>query len=183
MNSADTALAPTPRTLLAPGAALSRFVPPANLVSAIAERKEERVVRYGFRIGTLRLLVRPGTGSEVVEACGIAPLPNAPRWLAGMMNQRGTPVPVFDLCTALDLPRGDDPEKAMVLLLDTGERAVGVLIDGFPAALADARPIGRPAGLPARLAPFAPAALATADLVWFEFQHQDFFESLCHAAA
>jgi chemotaxis signal transduction protein len=167
--------------LLAPSTALTRFAPPAGMPLAPVQARDEQAVRYGFRASSLGLLIRPGTGSEVLDARGIAALPNAPRWLAGVMNLRGNPVPVFDLCAALDLARNDDSHKSMVLVLDKGDRAAGLLIDGLPRVVPPGRPIDPPSALPARLAPFATRALATGDGVWLEFDHAGFLTSLAAA--
>jgi chemotaxis signal transduction protein len=170
--------APETRALLAPSAALTRFVPPAGALLGPAQGRDERQVRYGFRVGSLGLLIQVNTGSEVIDARGIALLPNAPRWLAGVMNLRGNPVPVFDLCAALDLPRDDAAKKSKVLVLDKGEHAAGLLIDGLPRVVPPGHPVEQPAALPGRLAPFATRAIATSDGVWFEFDHGGFLTSL-----
>jgi len=164
--------------VLAPSAALTRFLAPLGALLGPVQARKEQVVRYGFRVSSLGLLIKPGTGSEVVEARGIAPMPNAPRWLAGVMNLRGNPVPVFDLCAALELPRNDESQKSMVLVLDKGEKAAGLLIDGVPRVVSEGTPIDLPTALPARLAPFAPHAVATGDAVWLEFDHAEFLTNL-----
>ena len=164
--------------LLAPSAALTRFAPPAGALLEPTRARTEQRVRYGFRVSSLGLLIRLNTGSEVVEARAIAAMPNAPRWLAGVMNLRGNPVPVFDLCAALDLPRNDESQKSMVLVLDKGEQAAGLLIDGMPRVVPPGKPIDQPTSLPARLVPFAPQALAAGDGVWLEFDHVGFLTSL-----
>jgi chemotaxis signal transduction protein len=167
-----------PTSLLVPSAALTRFAPPAGALLGPVQARVEQQVRYGFRISSLGLLIKPGTGSEVVEARGIATMPNAPRWLAGVMNLRGNPVPVFDLCAALDLGRNDESQKSMVLVLDKGDAAAGLLIDGVPRVVPQGKPIDPPSALPARLAPFAPIAVATEDGIWLEFDHAGFLTSL-----
>ena len=164
--------------MLAPSAALTRFAPPAGALLGPKLAREEQRVRYGFRVSSLGLLIKLDTGSEVVEARAIAAMPNAPRWLAGVMNLRGNPVPVFDLAAALALARNDEAQKSMVLVLDKGDAAAGLLIDGMPRVVPHGKLIEPPTALPARLAPFALQALATADGVWLEFDHAGFLTSL-----
>src|SRR5882672_684042 len=164
--------------ILAPSEALTRFTPPAGALLWPTLAREERRVRYGFRVSSLGLLIKLDTGSEVVEARAIAAMPNAPRWLAGVMNLRGNPVPVFDLGAALDLARNDESHKTMVLVLDKGDAAAGLLIDGMPRVVPPGKVIDLPAALPARLAPFAPNAVATSDGVWLEFDHAGFLANL-----
>jgi chemotaxis signal transduction protein len=164
--------------LLTPSEALTRFNPYAGALLDPGQPGDERRVRYGFRVGSVNLLIQPDTRSEVIEARGIAAMPNAPRWLAGYMNLRGNPVPVFDVYAALDLTRNDAEQKPMVLVLDKGDRAAGLLIDGLPRVVPPGEPIDQPAVLPARLAPFASQPIATDDGVWFEFDHAAFLTSL-----
>lgn len=162
--------------LKSPTEALTGFAPPAGFALGRAERQQPAAARYGFRTGSLSMLIGHATGSEVMEARGIAPLPGADAWLAGMMNLRGTPVPVFDLCTALALPANDASQKSMVLVLGKGEHAVGFLIDGLPRALTALRPIDVPSLAPA-LAPFVPAAWSDGAGLWIEFDHLGFLSS------
>jgi len=164
--------------MLVPSAALTRFAPPAGALLGPTLARDEQRVRYGFRVSSLGLLIKLDTGSEVVEARAVAAMPNAPRWLAGVMNLRGNPVPVFDLGAALDLARDDESQKTMVLVLDKGDAAAGLLIDGMPRVVPPGRAIDLPAALPARLAPFAPNAIATSDGVWLEFDHVGFLTNL-----
>jgi len=163
---------------LASSAALTRFASLAGTLFGPLQARAEVSARYGFRVGALAILIKPGISSEVVEARGIAALPNAPRWLAGVMNLRGNPVLVFDLYVALELARHDSAEKPMVLVLDKGDAAAGLLIDGLPRVVPPGAQINVPAALHARLAPFTPRALSSGDAVWLEFDHAEFLTSL-----
>ena len=58
--------------LLAPSEALTRFNPYAGALLGPGEQGDDGRVRYGFRVGSLNLLIQPDTRSEVVEARGIA---------------------------------------------------------------------------------------------------------------
>jgi len=166
------------RPLRPPTEALTGFAPPTGFALGTVERRKTAAARYGFRTGSLNLVIPRETGSEVVEARGIAALPGADAWLAGMMNLRGAPVPVFDLCTALGLAPNDGSQRSMVLVLGKGEHAVGFLIDGLPRALPGLRPIAVPPGLPPALAPFAAAAWSDGAGLWIEFDHLGFLTSL-----
>ena len=59
-----------------PSAALEQFEPPTDLVLAAAEEKE--IGRYGFKIGSLGLLIQEGCGSEVMQIPAIWTLPGSP---------------------------------------------------------------------------------------------------------
>jgi chemotaxis signal transduction protein len=117
-------------------------------------------------------------GSEVVEAGGVAPIPRTPPWLLGVMNLRGRPVPVFDLRVALGLADQEGSRRRLVLVLDKGERAVGIDIDEFPAPLRGLQRANAVPTLPARLAAFVAAAWVGQRTLWLDFEHRGFFDSL-----
>lgn len=94
----------------------------------------EVLVREGFRIGHLGLMIRYEDGSELADMPAIYRLPNAPDWLLGVANLHGLLVPVFDLATHMGLEHQADA-KPMLLVLGHGPDAAGVLVDGLPVRL------------------------------------------------
>lgn len=163
--------------LLAPSAALERFRRPVDeLVGRAAHA--EHTLRYGYRVGAWNLLIGERVASEVVRAERIVAIPRTPRWLLGMTNLRGRPVPVFDLRAALSEATGEGARGRFVLVLDKGERAVGIEVDDYPSALRSLRGTDAVPPLPARLAPFVAGAATERDALWLEFDHRGFFEAL-----
>ena len=76
--------------------------------------------RYGFPAESV---------VQVVQMVAISPLPGAPEIVEGVVNVRGTIVPVFDLRARFALPpRPIDPGQHLVIL-GTGSRTVGVRVD------------------------------------------------------
>ncbi|MFZ2652933.1 MAG: chemotaxis protein CheW [Burkholderiaceae bacterium] len=167
---------PAPRSL-PPSEALARHVRP-TLVLAGATRRSDEIARYGFAVGSFAFLIGRGVGSEVLDNVTLAPVPCTPAWLAGVMNLRGHPVPVFDLALTLDVARDAMVARTPVLVLGKGNEAAGFLIDGLPRAVTGARPIALPSALPDRLAPFVSGALHQGDSVWLEFDHAGFLRAL-----
>lgn len=162
--------------LLPPSVALNRFEPPAGFVP-VAIETVSKSVRYGFRAGGLALLIRQGTGSEVVPMMPVTAIPNGPAWLLGMINLRGNLIPVCDMNLALGLGAGGGSAKSMILILDKGDRAAGFVIDGPPCALSGLRAVDQVAGLHDSLAPHVLSVLADNDDVWLEFDHPGFLEA------
>jgi purine-binding chemotaxis protein CheW len=76
---------------------------------------------------------------EVVTGQRVHPLPDVPRPLLGVIRLRGSLVPVLDLAPGLGL-RLEETATPDVLVLDAGDRRVGVAVDevrevsAFPAA-------------------------------------------------
>lgn len=161
-------------TWLRPSQALERFEPP-EAVRLEAVEKERSRVRYGYRVGTLSFLIPVGTGSEVVPLTKPAAIPNSPAWLLGVINLRGSLVPVFDLANVRGVgedrtaDRDNGPgTKPMILVLDKGDRAAGMLIDGFPLPLTGLRTVNQMPPLPEALRAHVGAAYASDEAIWLE---------------
>lgn len=66
---------------------------------------------------------------EVLPAVAARPLPGAPDVIRGLLNVRGTPVPVLDLRTRLGRPARQPTAADHVVLCRLGERTVGIWAD------------------------------------------------------
>lgn len=131
----------TPPLLLAPTEALLRgFVfddpAPEALPSSPTPAGEAgaMLLREGFRIGELRLMIRYEDGSELTDMPQVYLLPRAPAWFLGMANLHGALVPVFDPAALFGVPH-DEQAKPMFLVLGHGEDRAGLVIDGLPRRL------------------------------------------------
>lgn len=96
--------------------------------SATGAASEERLA---IRVGSLRLLCAPDAGREVLLPPPASRLPHTPEWLLGVANVRGVLVPVLDLAAALGVER-DDNLHGYMLIVGTGDDAVGLPVDGLP---------------------------------------------------
>ena len=164
------------RQWLSPTQALSRLslqTTVANFPPSAADVQ----LRYGFRIGGIGLLIQPHTHSEALERVHVYPIPNTTEWLKGLINLRGNLVPLFDIKPLLEMEE-KEYAKPMILILDEGDRAVGIKIDGLPQAPDLSRSLQRLPPLPLVLRDFATAAYVKDGLIWLEFDHRGFFEAL-----
>ncbi|HKQ44722.1 MAG TPA: chemotaxis protein CheW [Rhizomicrobium sp.] len=57
------------------------------------------------------------------------PLPQAPHFVCGMVQLRGTVIPVIDLGDRLGLGRASPTAKSVLVMVDHGTRLVGLLVD------------------------------------------------------
>jgi purine-binding chemotaxis protein CheW len=82
-----------------------------------------------FELNGRRHAFRADDVVQVVQMVEISPLPGAPAVIEGIVNVRGTIVPVFDLRARLGVPaRGIDPTQHLVILA-TGARSSAVRVD------------------------------------------------------
>ena len=162
---------------LLPTEALDRFRPP-EASARDQSRAPRREARYGFRVGSLNLLIKPRTASEVLATLPTAAIPNSPPWLLGMINLRSNLVPVFDLALICSLERGQEDRGRWILVLDKGEAAVGLIIDAQPVALAPTTPLNHLPSLPTALRGAVTGGFTIGSGPWLEFDHAAFFGAL-----
>jgi len=176
-DAPDRSAGGTPRQWLTPTAALGRVVPTARLDRG-AQAHDHAVVRYGYRVGDIGLLVGERAECEVIPVPRIVRIPTTPRWLLGVANLRGGLVPLFDLRALFELPAGHTEDDRFALIFDRGEHAVGILVTEHPVSLTRLEPLSQPPPLPAAVRDFVANALHHGQTVWLEFDHRRFFESV-----
>lgn len=71
--------------------------------------------------------------NAVREIRGWAPataLPQSPDYIRGVINLRGTIMPVLDLRCRLGLGQTEPSSRHVIVVVETGEKLAGVLVDG-----------------------------------------------------
>jgi purine-binding chemotaxis protein CheW len=66
---------------------------------------------------------------ELIRMVAISPLPDAPEWIPGVINLRGTLVPVVDLGRRFGIPAEPYGLETPIAIFESGSRAVGVIAD------------------------------------------------------
>jgi twitching motility protein PilI len=182
MSADATTESGAPRPWLKPTAALARFAPVLRADRGPADRgaqvRERAVVRYGYRIADIGLLVGERIGCEVISLPTLARIPTLPAWLLGLANLRGGLVPMFDLRALLELPAIAAGADRFGLIFDRGEQAVGILVAEYPQPLERLEPLPHPPPLPAAAREFVATAYRQGESLWLEFDHRRFFESV-----
>ena len=134
-------------------------------------------IRYGYRTGSMKFLVPEGTVSELINSTKIYHLPNAPRWVVGLINMHGNVIPVFDVASYI----GDEVsrlQKSNVLAIGSNEAAIGILIDGLPEAIKENEIVTGVSAVPDKLEGYVKAGLYSDGYNWYEFEVYKLFELL-----
>ncbi len=123
---------PAPGTTRADGAvdllAFADWVSSGQKNRGAAEAEEERTFvafvldreEYGLPVESVREVLRVGEVTRV---------PQAPPHIRGVTNVRGSILPVVEIRTRIGLPPLDPGPEARVVVLEVGERALGLLVD------------------------------------------------------
>jgi len=164
------------------GQSLDHFDPFQGLIDNEEKAEELRNMRYGFCAGKQNILIDGKTICEVVQSAQIYRIPNTRAWVLGVINLRGNLVPVFDLLKRLDTT-ATGVEDQRLLVMDQGESAVGIYIDGLPRALKidpedAAQRTAVPAELPESIREHVTAAFRVDDDIWLEVDHRELFAEL-----
>lgn len=128
---------------------------------------EALLLRHGFRIGRLGLLVDRQRSGEYLGEPAVFPMPNTAEWFAGLLNLRGSLVPVFDLGQVLELARGAQPARG-VLILDKGENALALRVEGPPRSFHPGPALAQPPPLDSVLRPYVRAAYQAQEQLWLD---------------
>jgi len=160
--------------LLKPSEALNRFT------STQSQQKNVysiTPVRFGFRIGDLGLLIPTAMISEVIVDTEIYHLPTTPNWFRGLINLRGSLVPVFDLKILFDI---QTEAKAVPKLLVLNERtkAVGILTDTAPRSIVIEESLSQTPPLPKLLSQYSHKVYIKDQDIWVEFDFDGFFHAI-----
>lgn len=123
------------RGWMMPVAALTRFrrPDPGHSLPTQHVQAPRAESRWALPIAGYWLLVRGEQGCELVEWTTPCRLPGTPPWLLGVINVRGSLVPVFDVRSFMPEPVTEvrRPQRRL-FVTGEGEDAVAVLIDGLP---------------------------------------------------
>jgi purine-binding chemotaxis protein CheW len=66
---------------------------------------------------------------EIKGFSKITPIPNAPPFVRGVMNLRGTVVPIIDLRARFLMAEKDYDQFTCIVVVNVGERVVGLVVD------------------------------------------------------
>src|SRR5262249_3035846 len=66
---------------------------------------------------------------EIKGYAPVTPIPNTPAWVRGVMNLRGTIVPVIDLRLRLGMPATEYGPFTVIVVLAVAAKVVGAIVD------------------------------------------------------
>jgi purine-binding chemotaxis protein CheW len=82
-----------------------------------------------FRVGDQEYSVDIMQVREIRGWTRATSLPHSPVYVRGVINLRGTVLPVIDLAQRLGLPQGEITDRNVIIVVDIDGRTVGLLVD------------------------------------------------------
>lgn len=66
---------------------------------------------------------------EIKGLSRITPIPNMPSYIRGVMNLRGTVVPIIDLRAKFAMPEAEYNQFTVIIVVTIGDKVVGLVVD------------------------------------------------------
>ena len=82
-----------------------------------------------FRLGNEEYGVEILKVQEIKGYSAITPIPNVPAYLRGVMNLRGTIVPVVDLRAKFGMTQAECTPFTVIIVVTVGARVMGLIVD------------------------------------------------------
>jgi twitching motility protein PilI len=147
-----------------------------NPLQELTDNDAIGALRYGFSIGSLNFIYDAQIACELVKGATIYSVPNTPTWMLGLINLRGSLVPVFNLERYFDFKEEEDSHK-LLLVLGKGEKAVAFQLKKYPQLLNNLTQLDRLPKLIPKIEGYILAAYA-AEQIWLELDKDKFFSTL-----
>jgi purine-binding chemotaxis protein CheW len=95
-----------------------------------SSNKEHLMQMIGFKIDTETFGVDILIVQEIIRSASITSVPNSPEFVEGVINLRGSIIPIIDLRKRLNLnPHSYHQETDWILILDISGRITGFIVD------------------------------------------------------
>jgi twitching motility protein PilI len=138
-------------------------------------------LRHGFRAAGLCLVPAERVLTEVVAQADVFAVPKSSTALMGVMNLRGTIVPLFDPQLLGQALTHISPSKRHALVFDREEQSLGLLLDADPELMSLVPAGGQHTKPVSILADYLIRPWSRPDQpqqLWWELNHRDAFEFL-----
>lgn len=133
----------------------------------------------GVRIGSYGFVLEPTALFEILESAKVSPIPGITSICKGLVNHHGNVVPVYDLAELA----GTKPsvwERERLLILNSGESAVGIILYSLPVQIGTAHRIENLeiTDIPDIVCRHVSAAYWYDDTYWLILDRESFFAEL-----
>ena len=97
-------------------------------IEAVMSRRETLEI-IAFHLGDQQFCIRTTSIREIRGWAAATPLPHAPPEIMGVMNLRGTVIPIIDLAAKLGMRSHIDNRRGAIVVAEVGKSTVGLAVD------------------------------------------------------
>lgn len=96
----------------------------------VRPRSQDRAGKYlTFKLGPGHYGLEILKVREIIGLIGVTSIPLAPDYVKGVINLRGTVIPVVDLRLKFGMPEVEATAETCIIVAHVGDREIGVLVD------------------------------------------------------
>lgn len=107
-----------------------------NLKSPENHSDGKEIELLSFLVGGQDYSVDIMSVREIRGGAQATSLPHSPSYVRGVINLRGTVLPIMDLAKRLGMPDKEHDERNVIIVVAVGERTVGLMVDAVSDILA-----------------------------------------------
>ena len=101
-----------------------------NEMNSVGEKQDQnRLQVVSFLLNEIHYAIDIAVVREIIYFKPTVPLPHAPSFIEGVLDLRGTVVPIIDLRKKLGVKSGEVDERNHILVLQLGKDAAGLIVD------------------------------------------------------
>lgn len=82
-----------------------------------------------FRLGQQEFCLDVMSVREIRGWTPVTQLPHAPSYMMGVINLRGTVLPIIDLAARMGFPPAEPSSRHAIMVVEVGQQAIGFLVD------------------------------------------------------
>jgi purine-binding chemotaxis protein CheW len=108
---------------------MSPSVRSANHIDRDLSRDSTTYQFVGFRLGGEDYAIAITKIQEIIVMKPITRIPQMPAFIEGLINLRGSVIPIINLRTLFGLPACDIDDETRTIIVNVGERTIGYIVD------------------------------------------------------
>jgi len=98
-------------------------------MNAILDRTGDALEIIAFMLHEQQFCVRTTSIREIRGWAPVTPIPHTPPEVLGVMNLRGTVIPIVDLAIKLGMPPAKTSERSAIVVTNVKGRTIGLMVD------------------------------------------------------
>jgi purine-binding chemotaxis protein CheW len=103
-------------------------LPKREKKNQVLQRQGSEIQLVVFKLGGEEYGVEIGQVREIIRRRVITPMPSQPKYVEGVINVRGTIIPVVNLRKRFEL-QGDESTSPHTIIVESGDGLMGMLVD------------------------------------------------------
>ncbi len=99
------------------------------MASSLKENNDQILQLVSFKLGKEEFGVDILKVQEIIKLIEITAVPNAPKFVEGVINLRGRVIPIIDLRIRLGMERKDLDNKSRIIVVEIDNKTIGFIVD------------------------------------------------------